>query len=179
MYDVNESMGKLLQLYRHDILNVLQVVGGMAQLNKTDRLMSYIRSASEEVQQFGRFIGCGDPRVALLVYETVLQDRSGSYLIQVSGSLPLLPHSVLYALEKTLPAVQERLNHLGEYALTIHILGGAEPELRFHIHDGPITPGMWEPVVERAFSCGLSAHADYTKGEITLILDKCGTDGVK
>jgi len=100
MYALGDAMAELVDIYRHDFLNVLQVVGGLAQLNRTDRLMAYIRSASDEALQFGKLINCGDPRLALLIYKELLQALGGNYLLDVRGVMPLLPVETLEGLEK-------------------------------------------------------------------------------
>ena len=102
MHSVDDAMLKMLSIYRHEFLNYLQVVAGLAQLNKTERLMAYIRKVSEEVQQFGRLAGCGDPRLALLIYEAFFQGTSENLVLQVRGVFPLIDDEVLAALTSML-----------------------------------------------------------------------------
>jgi hypothetical protein len=175
MYDIGEATAKLLSIYRHDFLNVLQVVGGLAQLNKQDRLLTYIRKASDEVQQFGRFISCGDPRLALLLYETLLQDCSpDSYLIHVKGSLPLLPEHVLEGAQKTLTLFQKMLQSVNDNTISLTISANDGPAVAVRvICDGQINE-IWQPVLDAAAQNGLYGSVDLEKSELLLRLDNPG-----
>ena len=73
MQDFPQAVEKLLKYHRHDIMNILQVIRSCPAAKK-DKLFAYIRKASEEIQQFSRFIGCGDIRFALIVYEELLKE---------------------------------------------------------------------------------------------------------
>ncbi|EEG78130.1 Spo0B domain-containing protein [Dethiobacter alkaliphilus] len=173
MDNTKEATEKLISLYRHDFLNILQVVGGMAQLNKTDKLMIYIRKASEEVQQFGRFIGCGDPRLALMIYETLLENVAGNYVLQITGTLAVLPDNVLPALEQTLQPVRALLEELGECTLSVAI-HGSDSKLQIYIINDANTEVDWQPVLEQAQLHGLQAEVLAKKNELVLCLDKLG-----
>lgn len=177
MHDVTKAMDELVRIYRHDFLNVLQVVGGLSQLNKTERLMAYIRKASEEVQQFGRFIGCGDPRLALLIYEKLLQDLAGNYLLHVNGVMPLLHDDALKGLEDVLGVVQARLLHIGEGTVTVTVSGKEVPMLTVRILSENDLPGFWDAVMSAASESGLRAFLNSDKSELSLHLDNEGTAG--
>lgn len=171
MYNVNEAMDKLLQIYRHDFLNALQVIGGLAQLHKTDRLMAYIRKASDEVQQFGRLIGCGDPRLALVVYETLLQDTSGNYLLHVSGTLPLLPEDILKGTKQTLSVVKNSLRMLMESTIAVTITAADASRITVRVICDEDLTEIWLPVTEAAASNGLNGLVSPDKRELLIYLD--------
>lgn len=170
MYDVNESMSRLVSIYRHDFLNVLQVVGGLAQLNKTDRLLTYIRKASEEVQQMGRLISCGDPRFALLLYEKLVQDFPGNCLVRVSGTIPLMANETLEQVNIFLHTIQTELARMEDYTLSLFVQG-KEPALKIYIYVEAEMETFWLRAMNVASNCGLSATVAREKAEITLLLD--------
>ena len=170
MYNVNESMNRLVSIYRHDFLNILQVVGGLAQLNKTDRLMTYIRKASEEVQQMGRLIGCGDPRFALFLYEQLVQDFPGNCLLHVSGTIPLMADETLEQVNILLHTIHLELVSMEDYTLSLSIQG-KEPALRINIFAEADMEPFWLRTLNVADNCGLCATVDRKKAEITLLLD--------
>lgn len=161
MYTDNDAMEKLLGVYRHDFLNVLQVVGGLAQLHKTDRLLAYIRKASEEVQQFGRLIACGDSRLALVIYERLLQYLPGGYLLHVSGIVPPQPVHYLQRVEKTLQALQEQVKVLGEGMVAVAIKGTGSPEITVGLLFESVPHDFWSPVLTVARESGL--HTEINK----------------
>ena len=179
MVNTQQATEKLIGLYRHDFLNTLQVVGGMAQLQKTDRLMAYIRKASEEVQQFGHFIGCGDPRLALLIYEALLEDVGGNYLLQVNGVIPVQPDHILSSLKLTLESVQTLLAEVGEFTLSVTIQGDGRKEIRIHIITDKKETLPWQPVLNKAKSQGMPAEINAVKDELVLYLDKSGSASEK
>lgn len=170
MYDVNESMSRLVSIYRHDFLNILQVVGGLAQLNKTDRLLTYIRKASEEVQQMGRLISCGDPRFALLLYEKLVQDFPGNCLLHVSGTIPLMADETLEQVSIFLHTIHLELACMDDYTLSLSVQG-REPALTINIYAETDMEPFWLNTLNVASNCGLCATLDREKTEITLLLD--------
>lgn len=178
MNDVNDSMSRLVSLYRHDFLNILQVVGGLAQLNKTDRLLTYIRKASEEVQQMGRLINCGDPRFALLLYEKFLQDLPGNCLLQVRGTIPLMANETLGQVSIFLHTLQAEIARMEEYTLSLSIQG-KEPAFKIHILAESDMEQFWVSALKVANDCGLTAIVDRKKSELTLLLDNPDSEGEK
>ncbi|MDW7651155.1 MAG: Spo0B domain-containing protein [Bacillota bacterium] len=176
MHNVNEAMEKLVSIYRHDFLNVLQVIGGLAQLNKTDRLLTYIRKASEEVQQFGRLVGCGDPRLAFSLYEILLQDLTGSYLLQIKGSLPLLDESVLHSTAVLLQDIQKALLSLEDCTLSVTI-NGEKPELKLQFLSDHDLGSFWPHVQTAAKSSSLHIDLNRDKSELTILLDNPDSAG--
>jgi hypothetical protein len=154
MKELTQAMEKLLQHYRHDFLNILQVIGGLAQLQKTDRLLSFIQKASVEVQQFG-LIGCGDPRFALAVYEFLLQDFKGTYILRIDGTLPLLEPDVLAALQLTLQNIQSSLQLFPDGILHISVGGGRRPILTLSLLDEANTCALWRQAASVAVENGL------------------------
>ncbi|NLM52032.1 MAG: hypothetical protein GX197_04335 [Firmicutes bacterium] len=178
-HDLNEAFTKLIQYYRHDILNILQMVSGLAQLQKTDRLMAYIRKATEEVQQFGRFIGCGDARFALLLYDGLLRDLNGKYILRVDDSLPLLAKDVLVALQRTLTTLKAGLADLHDFTLLVHIQGGQAPALHLQLSPDKPTAELWQTLLVAARENGLTVRLQPADGKFSLFLDKCGAGGEK
>lgn len=176
MRDMQAAMDKLLSKYRHEFLNVLQVVGGLAQLNKTDRLLSYIRKASEEVQQMGRLIVCGDPRLALMVYESMMQDADINCLVHVSGTVNVVPEGVLSSLKKVLHVFQKQILSLPDCTVSVTIKGEQESVLRLKVLGVP-NIDFWQPVLRELHyvSCGL----DIENNELALFLDKPPVTGEK
>ncbi|MCR3922515.1 MAG: Spo0B domain-containing protein [Firmicutes bacterium] len=177
MHDVNEAMEKLLQHYRHDFLNVLQVVGGLAQLQKTDKLLAYIREASEETQQFARFVGCGDARLALAVFDALLQNMDGDYVLQVEGSIPSLEPSFLDGLACTLAVASNCMQKLQGVTLAVDIEGGTHPTLNLRLLGEK--ESIWQPVLLAANQNGLRASIDAKNCEFSLLLDKWESAGEK
>ena len=177
MNDVIEAMDKLLEHYRHDFLNVLQVAGGLAQLHKTERLLAYISQASAEVQQFGHFISCGDSRFALIVLENLLQTLNGHYVLQVKGRMPLLSPDILQALPDTLTAVLDCLPKVNDYTVSLSLKGDEQPQLRLSLlEDLEID---WQQAQAAAERHDLQAGLDKVKGEFLLLLDKRDSTGEK
>jgi hypothetical protein len=171
MYNVSEATDELLRIYRHDFLNVLQVVGGLAQLHKTDRLLTYIRKASDEVQQFGRFISCGDPRLALMLYETLLQDSPGNYLLFIKGNVPLLTEQSLENAQKILAVLQRSLQYLNESTLSITLSAEDVPAVAVRVQCDELAPDFWHKVLEAVAENGLNGSIDKENAELLLCLD--------
>lgn len=137
MHSVNDAALKMFSIYRHDFLNYLQVVAGLAQLNKTERLMDYIRKASEEVQQFGRLAGCGDSRLALLIYEAFFQGTTEKLVLQVQGVLPLINEEILVDLSSIFMGLRTQLSNEMQGALAIFIDAGGTPCLSIQFIEDP------------------------------------------
>lgn len=168
MQDLNEAFNILLQHYRHDFLNILQVIGGLAQLQKPDRLLAYIHKASEEVHQFGRFIGCGDARLALIIFNILLQNLSGHYVLHIEGTMPLLAVETLQKLTPTLLTTKDCLQELKDFTIFISLEGGAHPTLRLRLLDK--NAAIWQPAVEIAKQNNLQAVLNTENGEFSLCL---------
>jgi hypothetical protein len=98
--------------------------------------MSYIRKVSEEVQQFGRLAGCGDPRLALLIYEAFFQGTSENLVLQVRGVLPLINDEVLAALSPMLMELNTQLSKERLSTLNVSLDAGERPCLRIQIIEG-------------------------------------------
>jgi len=157
MRDPAKAMAELVDIYCHDFLNVLQVMGGLAQLNRTDRLMAYIRSASEEAQQFGRLINCGDPRLALLIYKELLQALGGNYFLDVRGVMPLLPVETLEGLGKTLQILRQQLRGIEQDQVNVCIDGIEFPRLTISVSLEKEQDLFWEAVIATSSENGMMA----------------------
>lgn len=171
MINEAEAWGKLLRLYRHDFLNILQVISGLAQLQKTDRLLAYIRKSSEEVQKLGHLPGCGDPRAALIIYETMAELQQRNCLFEVKGKLPLLSAESLTGLETFMRAFQNELFTLDNCAINI-ILSEEGPEFRVRLSTENIPETFWIRLqtAVKAISPGVST--DRQLSMITLHLNR-------
>ncbi|NLZ38270.1 MAG: hypothetical protein GX893_01505 [Firmicutes bacterium] len=168
MHDLNEAFNTLLRHYRHDFLNILQVISGLVQLQKTDKLLAYIPKASEEVYRFGRFIGCGDARLALIIFDILLQNIPGRYVLHVEKSLPLLAAETLQGLTPTLLAAKDCLLELKNFTVVVFLEGGAVPKLRLcPTGEKAVT---WQPALQAARQNGLQAKINHEKGEFLLYL---------
>lgn len=55
---------EMMSLQRHDFLNHLQVISGLVQLNKGDRVREYIRQVSADMEKLSRVSHLGVPEVA-------------------------------------------------------------------------------------------------------------------
>ncbi|HHX75703.1 MAG TPA: hypothetical protein GX699_12435 [Firmicutes bacterium] len=179
MKELNEAMEKLLQYYRHEFLNILQVIGGLAQLQKTDRLLAFIQQASVEVQQFGRLIACGDPRFALAVHDYLLQDYKGTYILRVDGTLPLLKPAVLAALQVTLQHIQSSLGRFPDGILHVSVSGGQRPMLTLTLVDEANTRALWRQAATVAAENGLDVVFTQDGDEFSLHLDKDKVEGAQ
>jgi hypothetical protein len=172
MYDLGDAMAELVDIYRHDFLNVLQVVGGLAQLNRTDRLMAYIRSASDEALQFGKLINCGDPRLALLIYKELLQALGGNYLLDVRGVMPLLPVETLEGLEKTLQILRQQLRESEQDQVAVRINAIEFPRLTISVSSEKEQNSFWEAVIAASSENGMTASVR-DGVDLLLNLDNC------
>ncbi|MBS4031033.1 MAG: Spo0B domain-containing protein [Clostridiales bacterium] len=168
MHNVDDAMLKMLSIYRHEFLNYLQVVAGLAQLNKTERLMAYIRKVSEEVQQFGRLAGCGDPRLALIIYEAFFQGTTENLVLQVRGDFPLINDEVLATLSSMLMQFNTQLSNGIQSTLAVSLDAGERPCLRIQIIEGP---DLFTSIVLSTEERGIiSYEINEAKKEITIAL---------
>lgn len=167
MHNVEDAMLKMLSIYRHEFLNYLQVVAGLAQLNKTERLMTYIRKVSEEVQQFGRLAGCGDPRLALLIYEAFFQGTTENLVLQVRGVFPLLNEEVLDALSSMLLQFDKQLCNRTESTLAVSLDAIERPCLRIQVIEGP---DLFNSIVLSAEEHGMISY-DINKSKNEIMID--------
>jgi hypothetical protein len=171
MQDFPQAVEKLLKYHRHDIMNILQVISGLAQLQKNDKLFAYIRKASEEIQQFSRFIGCGDIRFALIVYEELLKEFKGTYSLYVENTVPLIAKDILQSLPLVLAAVRECLADCNCPHLKVRIQGGDISELWLVLPGRTINDSsFWRPAEKNAEKCGISTLQE--KGKFCILLDK-------
>jgi hypothetical protein len=169
--DMYEVMLKIISAYRHEFLNHLQVVSGMAQLNKKDRLLGYVRKASDEVQLFGRLAACGDPRLFLLLYELFLHDPEIDAVFEIRGQVDQLAPGTLEAVALKLTDFCESLRRLGPCQVVITLIGDGKPYLEVQIVGDVDTGWMW-PALETRDCDNLFFEIDKPGNKITLLLDK-------
>jgi hypothetical protein len=169
---IDEALLEMLSIYRHEFLNYLQVIGGLVQLNKTDRLLDYIRKASEEVQQLARLTTCGDPRVALLIFNYFCRwETKGILLLELRGTIPLLTEPMLDTMQNIFLWYQKQLRTLDEYTATLILSAGDTPYLQLNIINDKETvlPAPPREITE----CGgaISCFKPHENG-FTVLLDK-------
>ncbi|GBF34869.1 signal transduction histidine kinase [Desulfocucumis palustris] len=58
------TMLEFISVQRHDFLNHLQVISGLVQLNKSDRVIDYIRQVCIDVERLSKVIHLKNPYVA-------------------------------------------------------------------------------------------------------------------
>ncbi len=58
------TMLEFVSVQRHDFLNHLQVISGLVQLNKSDRVKDYIRQVCMDIERLSRVIHLKNPYVA-------------------------------------------------------------------------------------------------------------------
>lgn len=176
MYDLRKAMAELVDIYRHDFLNVLQMISGLAQLNRTDRLMAYIRSASEEALQFGKLINCGDPRLALLIYKELLQSLGGSYFLDVRGVMPLQSVETLEGLEKTLEILRQQLSEIEQGQVSVRIDEKEYPKIIISVSSVKGQDLFWGAVIAASSENGMIASVR-DGVDLLLNLDNGGAGG--
>lgn len=90
---------EVIQVQRHDFLNHLQVVSGLLQLNKTERVRDYIKEVCVEYGQFGKIIHLNLPEAtaALLINHNEAQKHQVEvvYNIQTTFAECLVPGDVV------------------------------------------------------------------------------------
>lgn len=59
----------ILRAHKHDFFNHLQVISGLAQLGKTDRIVSYIQSISNNVSQSYEIANIDVPEIAIVLMQ--------------------------------------------------------------------------------------------------------------
>lgn len=59
-----DSMLEIISVQRHDFLNHLQVISGLLQLNKAERVKDYIRQVSLEVERLSKVVHLRVPQAA-------------------------------------------------------------------------------------------------------------------
>lgn len=169
---IDEALLEMLSIYRHEFLNYLQVIGGLAQLNKTDRLIDYIRKASEEVQQLARLTACGDPRLALLIFNYFCRWETKSILLlELRGTISLLTQPMLDNIQNIFLWYQKQLHALDEYTATLTLSAGDTPYLQLNVLNDTeaVLPAPPREITE----CGgvISCFNPHENG-FTLLLDK-------
>lgn len=172
MHDQSEAILKLFSLCRHEFINHLQVISGLAQLNKTEKVHSCIRKVSEEVHQLGRLVSCGDPRLGALIYDVFAKVPENSLSVEFNGTIPVLSPVSLALATELLNACEDYLLQGKSVSLTILLSGGHAPSLTMRFN--PVVPELadLERLLEKTTGNGLS-HAVIKEGDaLILFLDK-------
>jgi len=172
LYDQSDAYSKLFSLCRHEIINHLQVISGLAQLNKTEKIQSCVRKVSEEMHQLGRLASCGDARLALLIYETVVKVPENSLSVECNGTMPVLSTPSLEMAAGLLAACKDYL--LGEKSvpLTLQLRGGDVPSVSLRFSSAPDEQPDLCRLLENAAAHNLIATMDNEGSAQTLLLDK-------
>ena len=169
MADLYETMLNLLSIYRHDFLNHLQVIGGLTQLNKTEKIPHFVYKASEEINQFGRLAACGNPYLALLIYESLYKDQDIIALLEVKHCLSDISADILECLAEVLALLRENLKMAGCKKLTI-TLNGEDCSLSLLISGKLDGTSFWHPITESCKGGGLPYQVDLQENKLTMIL---------
>ncbi len=167
--EIYEASLKLLSIYRHEFLNCLQVIGGLVQLGKTERLMDFIRKSGEEIQQLGRLAGCGDPRLSLIIYDYLWSDPDFILSLQVRGKLFQLPEEALTALARWLDTFCSMVKNHGPCEITVSVKAEDRPCLSLQLNQ------LQHSVLGRLSSdkhSDLDTEIDFGENRLTLFLDK-------
>lgn len=172
MHDVSEAIAKLFSLSRHEFINHLQLINGLAQLNKTEKLQSCVRKASEEIQQLGRLANCGDPRLALLIYEIFIRVPENSLTVECNGAMPLLSPVSLAQATELLDACKEYLLRGESVPLTIMLRGGDAPSVSLRFSSASEKQPEWSCLLENAAVHCFAAALASEGTTLTLLLDK-------
>ena len=111
---------ELIQTQRHDFLNHLQVISGLLQLNKADRVREYIGRVSLEMAQHGKTARVIVPEVTAALL-TGFNEASMSQI-----GLELTVESSLAECAVPGPVLGEALEHSMDCAITAMALSGTE-----------------------------------------------------
>lgn len=173
MHDQSEAILKLFSHCRHEFINHLQVISGLAQLNKTEKLQSCIRKVSEELHQLGRLAGCGDPRLGVLIYETTVKVPENSLSVEINGAIPVISQYSLTMAAELLNACQDYLLREKSVPLTILLSGGDTPSvsLRFSSPATGEQPDLAH-LLKNVAGHSLVHAISNEDGGLTLLLDK-------
>lgn len=169
--DVYEASLELISIYRHEFLNHLQVIGGLAQLGKTERLMEFVRKSGEEIQQLGRLSACGDPRLALMIYNYFWLDPDIGLSLQVRDRLKQLTAENIEALAHWIDFCHVQLKALGPCEITVSIKDEDSPCLSLQANNLP-AGATWCPVTDSAPGSGCYVLTEPGENRLTLFLDK-------
>ncbi|MBT9172891.1 MAG: hypothetical protein DDT21_01278 [Syntrophomonadaceae bacterium] len=172
MHDQSEAILKLFNLCRHEFINHLQVISGLAQLNKTEKLQSCIRKVSDELHQMGRLASCGDPRLGILIYETFAKVPENTLSVEFDGTIPVLSQVSLTLTTELLNACQDYLLREKSAPLTILLSGGDNPSVSLRFSPAPGEQPDLASLLKNAAGHGLDRAISNEEGGLTLLLDK-------
>jgi len=65
---MQEAFLRYIRVLCHDILNHLQVISGLSQLQKTERIRAYVHEVSDQIKEIGRLARIGHPGLAAGVF---------------------------------------------------------------------------------------------------------------
>ncbi|MFZ5641284.1 MAG: Spo0B domain-containing protein [Bacillota bacterium] len=97
---------EVLRVQRHDFMNHLQIISGMIQLNKTDRVFGYIQELSREMSEAGRITALALPEAAAALLINSHRAVKRGVRLQMSISTNLA------GCKLTGPAVADIIDHL-------------------------------------------------------------------
>jgi len=170
--DVYEASVELISLYRHDFLNRLQVISGLAQLGKTDRMVDFIRKTGEEVQQMVRLLSCGDPRLALLIYDHFWADPDISLSLQVRGKLSQLSNKTVEAMAGLFDTFHQQVKNSGPCEAMVSVKAEDRPSLTLRLFGLQNMDLLFRTLENVHGSAYLNMETDLAENSLTLFLDK-------
>ncbi|HHW45163.1 MAG TPA: histidine kinase [Desulfotomaculum sp.] len=123
-----KALLEVIQVQRHDFMNHLQVISGLVQMNKPDRVRDYIREVSREIECLGKIIHLKVPEAtaAFLVAhnEAAKEQIELAYRLQCNLAHCTIPGPEIgYALEEAFSRAIGYLASCGspERRLEVHL----------------------------------------------------------
>ncbi|HBM74551.1 MAG TPA: hypothetical protein DD429_03215 [Clostridiaceae bacterium] len=81
---------RYLREQRHDFINLIQVIWGYLQLNKSDKAKEYINEMLIEFELIGSIFKINNPSLSLLLYNNVLKARKSNITVDFDADLDFL-----------------------------------------------------------------------------------------
>jgi len=184
---------EVIRVQRHDFLNHLQVISGLVQLNKSDRVRDYIREITGDFERMGRIIHLKSPEATAVFLVAGLRaaERQIELDVRIEGDLAgcAVPGAVMErALESVFALALSALAppEISDRRLRVYLDGkGEHCALRLHwiSPDGMDADGLREGLAgvdELLVPCGgetgLTVESDRT--EIFILLPRRAEHGL-
>jgi signal transduction histidine kinase len=170
---------ELLQFIRnlsHDFQNHLQVISGLAQLNRTERIREYIGQISGQIRQIGKVAKIPVPEVAvaLLAFQQQTARYGVATLFDVKAELddwPAAGQELRGLLSQAFAALGERLSFLDGAGEPVHVtIVGAESKYIFRI-ELPVNDEAAVKVLEDSLTL-VNTSLEPLAGRASLLVEK-------
>ena len=136
---------RLLNHYRHDWMNEIQVLFGYVKLKKYDKLESLMEKIKHKVQieSYVAKLGIPDLIVYLLAYQTEVREITLSIIMKQEihlDELPVDPHRIYVMVREVMETFKHnaRLAAEGEHALELHLLQEKDALLVRFVYQGDV-----------------------------------------